>query len=57
MFLDKMSRVLASNLFAFITTDRLTKIGKDFSRSLVIRRSPSVNELRRFAQPPGLASA
>ena len=46
-----MSSVLASNLIAIVATDRLTKVGKDFSRFLIIRSSPSVNELCRFAKP------
>ncbi len=37
MFLGKMSSVLKSHLFAFATTDRLTKVGKDIGRGLVIR--------------------
>ena len=51
VFLDEMSRMLASDLLAIVAANRLTEIGQDFSRGLVVRGTASVDKLRRFAQP------
>ena len=51
MFFSKMSGVLASDLFAFVTTDRLTNIRQHLGRRFIVRGVTSVNKLLRFAKP------
>jgi len=46
-----MSSVLASDLFAFVTTDRLTKIRQHLDRRFIVRGATSVNKLLRLAKP------